>query len=291
MVTRGNWYAVEIVKRYLELFKISCKIREAVTFRHRVKKWERIKSRHFRLVQTMTFKKINEDTICCILSENDMMDYGVELEDFLMNKEKVQGVLHNIVERAVEELGLQMQKGLLSLQIVPLPDKSLSIMFSEKGQTSVIDFINQMKKLIENLKNDANAIKEQQEKKDSDTKKKKAVKSGESDRGLRIFEFHSLDEAAGFCSYIPTKCKVTSQLYRDPHTNTYLLTFTKSKLSKKDFAAVCARAVEFGTYISDDPARAAYLEEHMEHIVEEKAVKALRKFAGAGSKKAGNEIL
>lgn len=236
----------------------------------------------------MTIKKINEDTICCILSENDMMDYGVELEDFLMNKEKVQGVLHSIVERAVEELGLQMQKGLLSLQIVPLPDNSLSIMFSEKGQTSVMDFINQMKRVIESLKNDADALKEQKEKSDSGAKKVKTAKKEPKDPGLRIFEFRSIDEAAGFCTYVPTKCKVVSQLYLDPEKHTYLLVFEKSKLSKKDFTAVCAKAIEFGTYVSDDPARAAYLEEHMEHLVEEKAVKVLRKFASTGKKK--NEV-
>ena len=41
---------------------------------------------------------------------------------------------------------------------------------------------------------------------------------------------------------------------------------------------VC-ESVEFGKFISDDPVRASYMEEHYEHIVEEKAVRELRKFA------------
>ncbi|MBR1692115.1 MAG: adaptor protein MecA [Lachnospiraceae bacterium] len=232
----------------------------------------------------MTFKRINEDTICCILSENDMLDYGVELEDFLMNKEKIQGVLHNVVERAVEELGLEMQRGLLSLQIMPLPDKSISILFSEKGQTNVMDFINQMKKLIANLNEgkdaEADALPETQKagaKKGKPSKKAKDTDKQES--GLRIYEFASLNAVADFCTYIPTKSKVASRLYKNPKTDTFFLVFDKSKLSKKDFAAVCSRAVEFGTYISDEPIRAAYIEEHMEHILEEKAVKTLRKYA------------
>ena len=91
----------------------------------------------------MTFKRINQDTVCCILTEDDMLEYGVELEDFIMNKEKVQEVLHNIVERAVDELGLDMQRGgMLSLQIMPLPDNSVSIIFSEKGQINIMDMIN-----------------------------------------------------------------------------------------------------------------------------------------------------
>jgi len=239
----------------------------------------------------MTFKRINEDTICCILSEHDMMDYGVELEDFLMNKEKVQSVLHHVVERAVEELGLEMQRGLVSLQIMPLPDKSISIMFSEKGQTNILDFINQMKRLIGNLNEAKNAmqdagqathdtdVEKPEKKKAKGTRNAKAAKNADQDSGLRIYEFASLEDAAEFCTYIPTKSKIASQLYKNPKTETFLLIFQKSKLSKKDFAGVCSKAVEFGTYISDDPIRAAYMEEHMEHIVEEKAVKILRRFA------------
>ena len=100
----------------------------------------------------MTFKRINQDTVCCILTEDDMLEYGVELEDFILNKEKVQEVLHNIVERAVDELGLDMQRGgMLSLQIMPLPDNSVSIIFSEKGQINIMDMIQHLKKALGNL--------------------------------------------------------------------------------------------------------------------------------------------
>ena len=100
-----------------------------------------------------------------------------------------------------------------------------------------------------------------------------------SESKMRIYAFESLFDAAEFCSYVPTKTKVISQLYKDPKSEVYYLVFTKSKLTKKDFARVCSKAVEFGKFISDDPVRAAYMEEHYEHIVEEKAVRELRKFA------------
>lgn len=257
----------------------------------------------------MTFKRINQDTICCILTEDDMMEYGVELEDFLMNKENVQDVLHNIVERAVEALNLDMQKGgMLSLQIMPLPNNSISIMFSEKGQMNVMDLIQQLKKALGNIddlkklqqatempslcdgtnvSHDNNALKKKGSKPDKMTRKeekrekngKREKKSQEEESLLRIYSFASLMDAAEFCSYVPAKTKVVSQLYKDSKQDVYYLVFTKSKLSKKDFAKVCSKAVEFGKYVSDDPVRAAYMEEHMEHIVEDKAVRELRKFS------------
>lgn len=259
----------------------------------------------------MTFKRLNQDTICCILTEDDMLEYGVELEDFILNKEKAQDVLHNIVERAAEELALDMHKGgMLSLQIMPLPDNSISIMFSEKGQINVMEMVNQLKKALGNIEE----LKKLQQNTDmpvfpdgtktsqgsslnekdgmqgktwnKDTKPAKKEKNGkqekkgqEEESRLRIYSFASIMDVAEFCSYVPTKTKVVSQLYKDSKQDIYYLVFTKSKLSKKDFAKVCSKAVEFGKYISDDPVRAAYLEEHMEHIVEEKAVRQLRKFS------------
>ena len=261
----------------------------------------------------MTFKRINQDTVCCILTEDDMLEYGVELEDFIMNKDKVQDVLHNIVERAVDELGLDMQRGgMLSLQIMPLPDNSVSIIFSEKGQINLMDMINQLKKALGNMDDlrklqqeagglglaEAPALMEpkkahgNEQEKDNKTsesaqkgeKKNKSIKGEKQDKEtteskLRIYAFQSLFDAAEFCSYVPTKTKVISQLYKEPKSEVYYLVFTKSKLTKKEFARVCSKAVEFGKFISDDPVRAAYMEEHYEHIVEEKAVRELRKFA------------
>lgn len=295
--------------KYLELFAISCKISDVLG-----RKTDIVTQKHILMKgKTMTFKRINQDTICCILTEDDMMEYGVELEDFIMNKDKVQDVLHNIVERAVEELDLDMQKGgMLSLQIMPLPDNSISIMFSEKGQINMMEMINQLKKALGNiddlkklqqtandteiadvtnvskskkvLENKQNReFKSEQkatktDKKSKNNKLEKREKEEEESK-LRIYSFQSLFDAAEFCSYVPTKTKVVSQLYKDSKSDIYYLVFTKSKLSKKEFARVCSKAVEFGKYISDDPVRAAYMEEHFEHIVKEKAVRELRKFA------------
>ena len=70
----------------------------------------------------MTFKRIDEDTVCCIVTEDDMMDNGLELEDFLQNKDKIQEFLHKIVEQAEEEVGYESKKGILSMQVAMLPE-------------------------------------------------------------------------------------------------------------------------------------------------------------------------
>ena len=48
----------------------------------------------------MEFIRINENTVRCIVTEDDMREYDVDIDDFLKNRGKVQDFLHTIVERA-----------------------------------------------------------------------------------------------------------------------------------------------------------------------------------------------
>ena len=52
----------------------------------------------------MKFQRINQDTIRCIVNSEDMQEYGIAFEDFFKNKGKVNDFLHEVVERAREEV-------------------------------------------------------------------------------------------------------------------------------------------------------------------------------------------
>ena len=47
----------------------------------------------------MQFKRINENTIRCILTEEDMLEEGLRIEDFFTNKDKTRGFLEHIVKQ------------------------------------------------------------------------------------------------------------------------------------------------------------------------------------------------
>ena len=79
----------------------------------------------------MTFKRIDESTIRCIVTEEDMEENGLELDDFFTQSDKAQDFLREIVEQASEEVGYDSGQGMVSLQIVPLPNHALAITFSE----------------------------------------------------------------------------------------------------------------------------------------------------------------
>ena len=52
----------------------------------------------------MDFQRIDKNTVQCRMTEEEMNEYGFEIEDFFTNQEKSRAFLEQIVERAEEEV-------------------------------------------------------------------------------------------------------------------------------------------------------------------------------------------
>ena len=70
----------------------------------------------------MDFRRIDKNTVQCILSEEEMNAYGFRIEDFFSNQEKAREFLEHLVERAEEEIGYEAHSGMVSMQIMKMPD-------------------------------------------------------------------------------------------------------------------------------------------------------------------------
>lgn len=99
----------------------------------------------------MKFKRINEDTIRCIITEEDMIEHGVNVDDFLRNRGNAREFLHEIVERASEEIGYEVHSGMLSMQVMPLPSNALAVTFSEQNENSLNNIIEGIRHAIGSL--------------------------------------------------------------------------------------------------------------------------------------------
>ena len=51
----------------------------------------------------MEFKRINKDTITCIITEDDMDEQGIKLEDLFEKKKEAMDFLHEVMRKAEEE--------------------------------------------------------------------------------------------------------------------------------------------------------------------------------------------
>lgn len=220
----------------------------------------------------MKFSRVDKDTIRCIITEEDMKEHGLNIEDFFNNKDKSREFLESIVEQAEKEVGYQVKNGVLAIQIMPLPRNGLAITFSENGSKNFVDIFDHMKdvgSVIEEYSHIDTKIKKTQEK--SKTKGK-----AKNQPTLKIYKFKSLKDVEQYCCSITFDKIFTSKLYKDDQDNSYYLIINKGRLSAAIYSAICDLALEFADFVSDSSLYLAYCEEHYKCLIKKKAINVMR---------------
>lgn len=95
----------------------------------------------------MDFQRIDKNTVQCHMTEEEMNEYGFEIEDFFTNQEKSRAFLEQIVERAEEEVGYEVESGMISMQLMRMPDNSLMITFSDHGDEGLQNMLHHLQNL------------------------------------------------------------------------------------------------------------------------------------------------
>lgn len=226
----------------------------------------------------MEFIRIDDNTVRCIVNEDDMREYDVELDDFLKNRSKVQEFLHTIVERASDEVGYEPKDGLLAMQIMMLPKNRLAITFSEKmdEKDDLGDIIQQLAgATIEKVSSLKELFEQEVEEKKIQpvvNEKKKSVNVQ-----MQIYVFDKMNDFEEFSCIIPDKLTVKSSLYKDEKKNQYYAILEKGRLSKVNYSSICTMASEYGRFVSEKEDRRAFVEEHFSCLILNRAIKVIKK--------------
>lgn len=239
----------------------------------------------------MKFRRIDEDTVRCIVSKEDMQEYGIVLEDFFKNKGKIHDFLHDIVERAEQEIGYEPKEGLLSMQIIPISQNTISITFSEQGNDDYEDIMNAFKNsvgdLLDESGNFAQVLDEDSEEYVEETDSEEEIDFGESvgsqiigmDNSVTIMiAMSSLDKMAEFCRVLNIERTVKSELYRLNNKGMYCLIIDKDKVSVEVMKHILLLAIEYTSNITDETKIISYVRDHGEPIIEKGAYRILKKY-------------
>lgn len=218
----------------------------------------------------MKYKKINDATVQCIITQEDMMEYGLTLTDIFERNEKGEEFLRDVIERAHDEVGYQINNGNIAMQITPLKDKGLVVTFTDESPAAFKDILQHLKEVLQDVSLE---LSHQDE---TEQHAKTAVWSAEQyDESRRMFVFASLHQVMQYTAAIPNNYSVKSHLYKEG--GAYYLVLEKNRLSYKVFNKISAQAVEFGNLIAVSEERMLYLEEHGECLIRDRAVSKLRK--------------
>ncbi|MFI3214166.1 MAG: adaptor protein MecA [Eubacteriales bacterium] len=203
----------------------------------------------------MKFTKIDENTVTCVLSGEEMAAFDINLDDFLEKNKKVKDFMDLIISKAIDEVGYEGEGSAMQLQLQPLPNEGLAITIT-KGEFSLTDVAKMLK---EKLGEDAT-------KSLFDMQKKKKEKSS-----LFISRFSSLKEIGVFCKNIKDETLLETRVLVDESQKIYYFIVEKGDADLEEYAVICRKLGEYAEFESNHYSRLAFLEERNTWLMKEQA--------------------
>lgn len=220
----------------------------------------------------MKFKRIDVDTVRCLISEEELFENGLEVDDFLQNSEKTEDFLRKILARAAEEVGYRIQGGNISIQVAVLPDHVLALTFSEKPDHGIMNMLDHLKHAVDAISQNVQERKEASEDvvPERNVQEERAMKMvGRPEYQL---SFDSLEQVIQYCRNVLLELPVDSDLYKLEERNVYFLFIRKDQMTDKQICRLLGAALEFATGVYADRGLEAYVKEHGELLIGKNAI-------------------
>ena len=234
----------------------------------------------------MEYKRIDENTIRCIVTEEDMESFGLNLDEFLSHSGKSDEFLQYIVSEARDELGYQNDKGIVSIRLEVLSDRRISITFGSGNEKQIRDqVLKYLKELAESriLQEVGRIFGEKQqgalpaEQAQSPMGNESAPEKAEEpkEESYRLYGFASLRDVISYCHAVRLKQPIKSSLYKEKES--YYLTVDRYRISEYHFNLLTAVAFEYGKVFANPDHLYDHLREHGELLIDGRAIGTLRK--------------
>ena len=225
----------------------------------------------------MRFKRISTDTVRCIVSQDELMENGLNMDDFMSNSGRTEEFLRKMLTQAEQEVGFRVQGGPLTIQVAALPENNLALTFSEKQTGS--NFMELLEGLRSAMSNLSDAVNEKAKDKQEGTQGTDQQADGERDSYL--LEFHGMEDLRAFCLNVAEEEEeelgMDSALYYLEEDGIYGLILQKGKMEKKQLCRVVSASMEFLEAASANEMQIAYIQEHGKCMLDNRAITQLQK--------------
>lgn len=219
----------------------------------------------------MKIERVDEKTVKCFLSNEELEEYDIDYKDFVMRSEKAREVVQEIIEQATEEVGYTPPKFAFDLQIMVVADQGLVLTFSDKDpdindNSQLMECLREMKRILQKTREAT----EQMAPASADGAQQTTVPRPEE----AIFVFSSLRNVINYAGILPANLRVDSVLYKQG--DLYYLHLLRGHAAYDRYSRACIQAMEYGALYAADEISLLQLREHGTCLIPEKAVKKLR---------------
>ncbi len=222
----------------------------------------------------MKFKRINENVIRCVITKEEMYEYGMEVSELVDNRDKAEDFLRKVMQEARYELDYKTSGGALSVQIALLPEGDVAMTIAESMPDQIENQVNRLKAYIEDFQRVLKQkVDEQNDPKKGEGKKANNVVQQFNNISEAIWiKCASLDVCMDAAGVIDEKCIKASSLYSYKGAYYYRFELSNNENVGELFLSLC----EFGQEIFLESQGARVIYEHGRCIVKQDAIATLK---------------
>lgn len=222
----------------------------------------------------MRIERVDEKTVKCFLTNEELEEYEIDYKDFIMRSEKAREVVQEIMKQAVEEVGYRPPKFAFDLQIMLVPDQGMVLTLSEKDPEikdgeQLMECLREMKRMLENTRE---AVGRPPALPGSGAEGS-VEKQPDSRPEFAVFQFPGLRNVMEYAAVLPANLRVGSELYE--LNGQYYLYLTRGHASYERYSRACIQALEFGELYTAMESRVTQLREQGTCLIAEKALRRL----------------
>lgn len=210
----------------------------------------------------MKIRKINDTTVNCIITQEDMKKHGIHIDDFFDRKKNAVEFIRGIILKAVNSVDLNIRNSYTAMKISVLPDKSVSLTISQDPIES-----NRIRETKEDALQSAGIMTDSRGKADA-----AAPETGVSAAGVYIYEFGSIRQMRACCRMLTGCAGIESSVYSVKETGLYYLILERGPESDEQYDSFVLKVSEFGKMVTCDDRTLAYLKEHSGCILRSRAI-------------------
>ena len=232
----------------------------------------------------MKIERIDDKTVKCFISNEELEEFEITYKDFITRSEKAKEVVEEIIEQAIEEVGYKPPQFAMDMQIMMMPDKGMVLTLSEKTpedlqkNPALMEYLKEMRKTLEEHFGKPGA--EGLPQLPTGLPGEKGVDAQQTGEGAQpgtaqlpdfaIFKMATLRDLSEYARILPKNLRVESCLYADK--GEYYLFLQRGHASYKRYSRACIQALEYGVLFGATEDKIVYLDEHAECLIPEKAI-------------------
>ncbi|MCI8513698.1 MAG: adaptor protein MecA [Lachnospiraceae bacterium] len=218
----------------------------------------------------MKIERLNENQIRCTLTRGDLASREIELTELAYGTEKARNLFHEMIEQAQQEFGFEAEDTPLIVEAIPLSSESLVLIITKVENPEELDT-----RFAKFAPPPENTLLPAISPAPPATLEEAGEEEAEVSDFFRCFFFPDLDSVSRTAMILEDMYCGSNTLYKLPDASGYCLCVTKSGHTPSEFNRVCNILSEYSRRIPSIYATDAYMSEHYEAVVEDRAIQVM----------------